>query len=80
MDKIELLERLVELFPCTPYKGEKIIINTICLINDTRGIIYFGTTHRIDIMCELRTHIRVWINRLCFFINVRPHDIILRYE
>lgn len=76
MVKLELLKFVVELYPCPPFNGKRVVIYHIkesdnsvdyemWYINDEVG----GNRYL------LAQHIRKWINILCLFINFKSYLI-----
>lgn len=73
MDKYELFKMAMELYPCPPYLGENVIIDTeksecITVLYRRNGYIF------------IQSHVRDWVNNICAYINTHPYTIDVIYD
>lgn len=90
MNRYDLLLRLIDLYPCPPYKNRTIKYNASLECSFGSASKYYH--YEIIIVCKphyeyytisydkMHQHIRSWINRLCLFVNVFRSEITVRYE
>lgn len=71
MNKIELLRRGLEFYPCPKYLGKDVNISFLKYTHSNIYDIYISND------CDSYTHVCDWLDNICLILNISPHKILV---